>query len=346
MTDNGIVALCGGVTEEGKKRLQGNIGQCKSIRKLMIDCTEITQSGVQVALRNLPDLETLQSEFLGQALAEMHRTQRPFSKYVLTALLFGSPFLYPPFRNGYLRLAAPICPLVTKVVLNIYGGDPITNEELLALIELEKLRELDMKIFYDLSTDSRSNLRFTFNGGIVPVLKAHGSSLRTVKFRGNAFEVDLFLLMESCPNLRNMHLDCGFTSMRGEEPTMWKRVKSDQHVLNRLEKLYILDTIASDNLIFLLSAAPALTDLSIFSCPSLTDEILQHIHEFNLLPCLRKLWLTSCDSVSKEGIDLFMNEENILEEIHLFFCQSITQKNVKEWQEKAKKNNWKLSIIS
>ena len=147
-------------TDEEEKRLHGNIEQCKSIRKLAIHYTHITQNGVEVALRNLPDLETLESKYLCQALAEMHRNQLPASKYALTALLFGPADKYfhreSQFINGTLRLAASICPLVTKVVLHIHEGDPFNNEELLTLVALERLCEFR----YQLRSSRRFSLKF------------------------------------------------------------------------------------------------------------------------------------------------------------------------------------------
>ena len=330
VTDAGIVALCGGETDEEDQIRHGNIGQCKSIQKLVILYTKITHNGVQVALRNLPDLKILKSQYLLQALAEMPRISRPASKYALTAF---SHIYYSTFIPGSISFAVSLCPLVTKVVLNV---ESLTVEELLSLLALERLCELDIKCYH----------AFTFAGGIAPVLKAHENSLNIFKLAG--FEVDLGLLIELCPNVRDLRLDCLFTSMRQNEVSpKSKRAKTDI-VLSRLEKLVIVGTqfpVSSENLLFLLSAAPALTYLEIHFCPSLTDEVLRQIIEFNLLPCLRNFRLNSCKSVTKNGIDWFMNERNVLEFIFFWGCDLITKLNVEEWENNAKRNNWNLSLM-
>ena len=91
VTDAGIEALCGGSTDVEQKRLQGQKGQCKSLRKLSIDPNSIPQKGMQSALKNLPELRILDHPHVFEALAEMHRSnqQRPLPKYNLTYLRFN-----------------------------------------------------------------------------------------------------------------------------------------------------------------------------------------------------------------------------------------------------------------
>ena len=351
MTDDGIVVLCGGANNVEDKKLKGHIGQCKSIQKLVIYGTNITHNGVQVALRNLSDLKTIESEYVFQAMTEMQNNQYPASKYALTALIYGSPhgncFLPgPPFINGTLRLAASLCPLVTKVVLSIDERNPFINEELLALLSLERLCELD--ITYEVPTDLPKNFHFTFDCAIAPLLKAGRNSLHTLKLSGNAIEVNLDFLIELCPNLQNLHIKCRCTSIRRDKPPTHKRRKNN-FVFNQLKELAIGDLmfgfpLSSENLIFLLSAAPSLTYLYIGNCPSLTDQVLQEIYQLHSFRSLRKFELNCCSSVTKKGIDLFMNEGNFLEEIEIFWCESITEMNVEQWRKNTKENNWNLTI--
>ena len=61
------------------------------------------------------------------------------------------------------------------------------------------------------------------------------------------------LLIELCPNLRNLELYCRYVSTSQDEPPNPNRTKTDSFVLNRLETLKIIDcrdfTIPSDNLL-------------------------------------------------------------------------------------------------
>ena len=133
------------------------------------------------------------------------------------------------------------------------------------------------------------------------------------------FEVDASLLVELCPNLKYLKLDsCRHTTIwRGNNQ---KRFKPD-FALNRLKTLKIRSCdefhIPSEDLLCLLSTAHVLTNLSIIDCHSLTNKVLQQIMKSNSFSNLKRLVFDSCDSVTKKGIDLFMNAENALETISL-----------------------------
>ena len=350
MTDAGIEALCGGATDEEEKTRQGYVGQCKSLRKLIIDATDITHQGVQMALRNLPCLEILDHEQLVQALGEMHQNQEVLPKYGLTFFRFQLNISLrsgvfkrersAPYLSGSLMLVASMCPLITKVELTFFSKDNIiTDQELLGLTAIKTLQEFSISWFTGPRGGTDSPI--TFRDGIAPVLKAHKMSLHTLKICIFPFEVDLVILMELCSNLRNLYLNCIFTPMFQDAPSNAKRCKTDL-VLEKLEKLEI-DYSDSENLIYLLSAAPAVTHL-VFDCATLTDEMLQQTFESHSFASLRELELKGCDFLTKKGIDLFMNEGNALEKIDFRGCKSLTKKNVKEWQKMSNNNNWNLSI--
>ena len=72
----------------------------------------ITQKGLQIALKNLPQLEILDNDYVYQALVEMHQNQQPLSKYVLSALLVPRCII-----NVDLRLTTSICPSISKLEL-------------------------------------------------------------------------------------------------------------------------------------------------------------------------------------------------------------------------------------
>ena len=295
------------------------VKHCKSLENfILIDCTYVTQMGVQMALQQLPGLKIIKCDFIFQAYSEMKlHNPKPTVEYALTNWFFGSPSKNQPFvyLNDTLTFAASLCPSVVKVHLQVYGKNNLTDQDLSGLIELKSLLR-------ELIVDCRlsSNVRFTFDDGILPLLKFRGISICKLNLRANKlFEVDASLLVELCPNLKYLNLDsCRHTTIwRGNNQ---KRFKPD-FALNRLKTLKIRSCdefhIPSEDLLCLLSTAHVLTNLSIIDCHSLTNKVLQQIMKSNSFSNLKRLVFDSCDSVTKKGIDLFMNAENALETISL-----------------------------
>jgi hypothetical protein len=76
----------------------------------------------------------------------------------------------------------------------------------------------------------------------------------------------------------------------------------------------------------------------------LTDGILQtanNVHSFRNLKCL---YIKHCNSVTRTGIDVFMQENNLLQEIVYRYCGNITRDDVTEWNAMVTKNKWQLRI--
>ena len=115
-----------------------------------------------------------------------------------------------------------IAPSSAAVAFNVYVGfrkPQCNSEKCLDLRETTIYLHDFTRLVFNTAQSARSincyrqSFRFTFAGGIVPVFKAHRNSLHTVKIEGDGIEVDLGLLIESCPNVRNLHLDCPYTSI-------------------------------------------------------------------------------------------------------------------------------------
>ena len=115
-----------------------------------------------------------------------------------------------------------IAPSSAAVAFNVYVGfrkPQCNSEKCLDLRETTIYLSDFTRLVFNTAQSARSincyrqSFRFTFAGGIVPVFKAHRNSLHTVKIEGDGIEVDLGLLIESCPNVRNLHLDCPYTSI-------------------------------------------------------------------------------------------------------------------------------------
>ena len=350
MTDAGISKFCGGAEQSRavkslrklfrkalvrdaagdaeNERMRAQCGQCKSLRELHIHCPKVTKKGLQIALKNLPHLQILDHENLFEALTEFHQNnQQPLPQYSLVDLKLGP--VMSEYRKGSLKLVASICPSVTKVDLG-QTANHITDEELLGLFELKTLHELSIKYLY-------IDNSITFDGGLVPLFKAHGISLQTLSISSSLLVVDLSLLMELCPNLRILELNTGFRQTDNSERT---KTGFKQLEILKISIKIGSPPVPSENFVGLLPAS--LTSLYIDSCSTLTDDILQQVFAIHSFPNLRELRF-SCCNVSKKGIDLFMNETNALASIDINAC-NVTEENGAEWRKMASQNNWELWI--
>lgn len=339
--------MCVSVDDLGKENQR--LGQCKLVHKLMISYTKVTQKGIQMALENLHSLKVFECCSSVQVLHQMHQTafehQLPgIPKYSLIDLHCTNEFLCSPYTSGSLALAVSLCSSVMKV--RIVTQEGLTDIDLLGLLALESLREL--------SIGGGEECQITFDGGVAPVLEALGSSLTSLTLAELPC-VNIRSVTEFCPNLRFLFLVMNhtYTTTWPEEerkPFSPKSVKMEP-ILKKLESLHLVcvahlwstSVIPSESLPSLLSS-PTLMHLYVKDCLTLTDEVLQKAATHHHFQNLEHLELEQCNSVTKQGIDLLMNESNPLKVIKLWECRSLTRKNVDDWKKKAAKKKWHVSL--
>ena len=152
-------------------------GQCKLITVLHLRETNVTNEGIQMVLNNLPDLKELDHSVV-EVLAQISQTAldnklviAPKFSLAVLKIMFNTPY-----RSGSLGAAVSICPSVTKVVIRNDVGN-VTDEDLQGLLALERLEDLHIRGHDDTS--------LTFLGGIVPLLKNRGSSLKKIRTFSN-----------------------------------------------------------------------------------------------------------------------------------------------------------------
>ncbi len=332
VTDNGIVWLCGGPTDPAHEGLM--YGQCKSLERLLMDNTSVTLKGVQIALRNLPRLSILEHDQVFEALVDMHKNDAILPKYGLIKLKIRS-----------------LCPSLNRLSINEPEG--VTDSNLLGLSALESLSELKLsdELFSDLN-----QYPITFNGGLAPLLKARGSSLTVLKL-DLPIAINLETIMGYCPNLERLSLSsCRYSLYTGlDESGMTSRpskLKKTDFVWEHLKKLKLSDdsdldeecAIPREVLLFVLSRSPSLKHLEISDCDSLDDDLLQQVflyHQFISLECLS---FSRCNNVTKDGINLFVDELNLLKELSLDNCKLVLKANIIDWRKKAKTNGWDFRV--
>lgn len=93
-----------------------------------------------------------------------------------------------------------------------------------------------------------------------------------------------------------------------------------------------------------LFSIPSLKKISCWYCITITDEILKQAARIHHFKNLESLELAVCASVSKNGIDVLMDDRNAIKQIELNHCAKITDSDVTNLRQRAASNNWDLKI--
>ena len=368
VTDEGIKALCiVSVAEnsiEGKKK-----GQCKLIENLLTKGTRISNIGIQIAIENMLALKIFTSASV-QNLAEIHEMDFKnknfpnIQKYSLTNLQLNSSCgsyecdasFDCHYKSGSLEKVVPLYPFLMKVEMNLTME--CTNNDLQHLKFVERLCELKIN-----GSCQKSYEAITFNGGVKPLLKAIGPSLRTLELKDlKTIRIDIGILTKLCPNLYSLTLYRNriYTTSKPEETAdafQTKKLKMENPILKKLSVLKLhcrgdksesgflsfFSPIPEENLVSLLSL-PSLIDIQIAKCCSLTDHVLHQVAKYNNFPKLEVLKLTHCNYVSINAILEFMKDSNPLHTVSLLDCLLLTREVKEAFKRLVVEKNWMLSL--
>ncbi|EFX68099.1 hypothetical protein DAPPUDRAFT_229018 [Daphnia pulex] len=155
VTDVGLASLCVSVDHLGNKN--EFLCLCKSIVKQWTNRTQVTNSGIQVAIENLPELEYCDMASI-QISAEMHqrdfrsKEQLEIPKYSFVDLKLKKKYS-SPYTCGSLKMVLSLCPSLLKVHITTIAG--LRNADLLSLISVERLCEQNTGVcgyFFELTT--------------------------------------------------------------------------------------------------------------------------------------------------------------------------------------------------
>ena len=202
MTDHGIQGLCVSYFDN-QCRKNEIVGLCKSIEKLNLIETRITDKGVQMALQYLPSLKSISHCAVMQVLADV--AQRTLDDKTLNIPTYSlsefTIFHSDLYKSGSFGSILNLCPLIVKIDLEVVKG--FTNNDLLSLRFLKRLRELKLRDI--LSDEESERSQITVDGGLFPLLKDIGSSL-VILGLACFIGLNVSLIAEFCPNLRSLTL--------------------------------------------------------------------------------------------------------------------------------------------
>ena len=339
MTDDGIQKLC--VT-----------GNCKSICYLSIGrCFKVTTKGIKIALDNLPHLRVLCHRSLVECLAEVAQTaidqKLKIPKYSLTSLYILSSKDY--YKTGNLQKSLILCPNVTKVNLSMSNDGRFEGTEILSLVSLKKVCSIDILHFDCFSVVWSHNVQCRIDRGInfdsvFSLPQKLGCRIKRLNLQG-LLVVDIPAIMKFCPNLEILII-CNCKNNQSTDQT-----NAERPILKNLQALYLRNFFTSENLFALLSS-PSISRLKISECDTLTDSVLRRASNLHSFRNLKYLYLYACSSVTKKGIDIFLQESNPLTEIFLYtnpvpHRSRITREDLIVWNNNPIwiKKNWQFNFI-
>jgi len=200
--------------------------------------------------------------------------------------------------------------------------------DLLSLLSLKTLRVLIIRYHPRIKVTERGELGIfgrdlTFDGGVFPVLKKFGNSITKLSLEGLFLNVDIPGIIKLCPNVQTLSFWCEhYQTPSSIEQARNTLNNMKQPVLKKLEKLYLSswesdhNDISPEHLLVLLSSS-SLLFVEIIGYRILTDEILQRAADLHSFRNLEYLSIYFCSSVTKKGVDVFMQEMNPLKQICL-----------------------------
>ena len=327
------------------------MGQCKLIHTLKMKETKVTKIGIKVALENLPNLKTFEFCRSVQILAEIRRENLErgcFKTYSITQFQctefedHNGNML--PYEIGSLRLEASLCPSVNVVHITLQPG--LTDFELCGLLELKALRELEIEDYYYVDEFEWDNNEITFHGGVLPLLKAFGSSL----VRLTLYQLNIWVNIRAIAKLEYLTLDdiarCSVVSLEEEshhEEVMLKHLKKLRLAVSQ-ENSYGLFPSKVISFVFVSLCLGPLVSLEFLGCDGLTNKFLEEVTRLDRFPNLELLNISRCDNVTKKGIDCILNVKIPLRYLYVIGCNRIRKKEFDEWRKKAREENWEIKF--
>jgi hypothetical protein len=331
------------------------IAYYKSIEKLNLIRTRVTDKGVQMALQYLPSLKSINHGAVMQVLADF--AQRTLDDKTLNIPTYSlsefTIFQSDLYTSGSFGLILNLCPLIVKIDLEVLEG--FTNNDLLSLRFLKRLRELKLCDIYFNEESLSERSQITVDGGLFPLLKDIGSSLVILSL-SCFIGLNVSLIAEFCPNLRSLtlHSNRFYTTVTLVEKIVLsnqKRLKIKPPILKHLIELRFKSNIFNNNChllaenMMLLFSSPSLRSVTFVSCNLITDEFLSDVANLNNFKNLKELELCHCPMITECGLGKPMKHSNNLEKVRVAGCDQLGKKIVENFKIQALKKNWKLSIV-
>jgi hypothetical protein len=290
-----------------------------------------------MAIQHFSALEFIENRNIFDVLVEVvksaARIQPKIVKFPFLRLKMHPAALY---RKGNFGLVVGCCPGLLDLTIVVKKG--LTDSDLFCLTNLKILRMLNITGLKRSRGDA-----ITFDMGIAPVLKVVGNSLKVLHLPH--FEVDIWTIVKYCPNLNSLIFQkhCESLSALSESEVIQLRNEKGRVIFEDLQFILCGYNLSND-ILFALLSCPSLEKVVISDCNALTDEFLQEAMKNGILKNLQVLYLIRCNLVTKQGLDLLINDDNPLAKVNFWCCEKVTLHNVYDWYTIARRNNWELIL--
>jgi hypothetical protein len=246
-----------------------------------------------------------------------------------------------------------LCPYITKVDMTLMCDGIVKDADLVSLLSLKNLYILKIDQILPVNFNEvtfRYSGGITFEGGVLPLLKKFGNSLKKLELDVFFLDLDILTIMQFCHKLQYLYLHMRSKFDRWPKEEEKKSVnKREIPILKHLEELMLcsddsLHSLVPEDIVLTLLSSPLLSFISIKLFNNLTDKIIRKATHVNSFRHLERLWLTYCNEVTKYGVNLFLQQNNPLKSLKLIRCDKITFEDSIEWEETLTKNNWELEL--
>ena len=337
VTDHGIQMLC--------YEKNGKLG-CSLIEKMYVSGTAVTSIGSRMILMSQNNLTYFQSKTLISTLSELFQQFRAQNNI----RFFSLRQVDGAYLQGYSSIlqlyhAVCICPQLTISQLTIIYDNSMheLDQHVLRLIPnlvMQKLRFIG---------SSCPNVVFPFYSMTASPLRAEiGTRLQVLRLYSMK-NVDTAAIIASCLNLKSLTLKFNDSFVYNEIPHSLK----DKEYLQQLERFVFygldwkggLETFPPESHISLFLASPKLKRVEMYECPSFTDAAVKAAFTRSHFVNLEFLDITSCNSITKAGLEPFKRRENSINYFSVNSCILVDSKLLKtEWKVFVSGNNWKIKI--
>ena len=231
--------------------------------------------------------------------------------------------------------------LLNKV--NLYFLRELTDKDLFGLLNIEKLSEFSCEYCF----------KITFERGIVLLLKVFGHSLTSLslvelslsRYR-KAPSINIRTIVQYCPQLEILELgdngDFVVAPLEEERQIRDFRYLKKLHICCRSEYFFVSKyesgyDISREALDMLLTS-PVLESLILEYCRPFDDDMILKVGD--KFCNLEKLEFFGSHAVTRQGIELLMNENNCLKKIRIFDCDLVTEEDAKKLEKFVKDKKW------
>ena len=241
---------------------------------------------------------------------------------------------FPLYPIGGLASTILFCPFVVEVVIARVRG--ILDQDLKALLNLENLERLFLIC-----------VKFSFDGGLLPMLRKFGPKSLEQLTLWSVNEVDVAAIAQHCSKLRHLSLDC-IKQYIQSTPEQSKFL----HQLNSLEYLdfrhhsYLATGAPTSIDVSILLSSPSLLSIIIWNVDALTDQEIERAALLNFLPKLNHLHLVTCPNVTSRSIEVLLSLNSPITKLFFSRCAQLSLADANKWKKMVEENNFDLTITS